>query len=193
MNRFFIILTIFLNLIVLPNFAQTNPNTFWLLKPNLKADTVAILNNRVKKINLYLLDISGDNPQKKCYYGTWTIIIDTNKIVSIKWSGADTTPYWHFYTEFTTSNISKRKITETSNNRDMDGGEFKMIHYLNSKNNVKRTNFYCLYRPQEDVYYGLSRIYYKYNEGLLIEADYFYNWRFLSKNICNLKYYFTYE
>jgi hypothetical protein len=192
-NRFLIILTVFLSLKVVPNFAQTNPNTFWLVKPNLKADTIALINNRVKKINLYLHEISDVDPQKKSYYGTWTITSDTNKIVSIKWIGADKIPYWHFYMTFTSKNISKRKITETSDSLDMDDNEFKMIHYLNSKNNVKRTNFYCFSVPQEDSYNSLSRIYYKYSEGLLIEADYYYNWRFLSKNYCQLKYYFTYE
>ena len=188
-------MTISLCLTVLETIAQTAPLTLWILKPNLKVDTVALIKNRIKKINVSVWDNYTDSIPAKYLYGSWAITSDTDKIKNCKWIWADSsqTPYWNFSIKFPYTKKGNKKIIQTTYKSKSDNVRLKMIHYINSADNVDKTIFYYLSRRYEDGYSLITRILYKYTDGLLTEADYYNDSMFVKKNICYLKFYFNYE
>jgi hypothetical protein len=186
---------------VLNNFAQKTTNRFWLLKPNLKADTVALMKNHVKKINFFIIEdyIGGvqiDSISKRCFYGSWTINSDANKIVESIWNGSEKTNFWNFDIKFTCTKSDKNKIVEINEKNEIEKRKLKMIHHLNRNFNIENSLFYYLsnkYEGCEDVLSMITNIIYKYDNGLLVEIEFINDGMFSDRNFCFLKFIVTYE
>ena len=197
MKRILYILTVFLTLTVMDNYAQKTSMRLGILKPNLKADTVAILKNHVRKINVYIVEdyLGGviiDSISKKFLYCSWIINSDANKIVESYCNWPEKAHFWNFDVKFKCVKSSKRKIVEINDEKDVEKRHLKMIHHLNRDFNIESTLFYY-YESYEDILSMITKIIYTYDNGLLVEIEFINDGMFLDKNFCFLKFIVTYE
>lgn len=139
---------------------KTSPTYLFIDKPSLHLDSSLIIRKVIKKIIVYRLTIRDSSSYDKKIFGTWTLQIDSTKIISSKWDGIS-----ELYFPVSERRDKKNKITETR-------GEYRLTHILNNGKIIKTENKTLTGIRMEDGFF-FDNILYKYDkDGFLIEASY---------------------
>lgn len=144
------------------------PNSLWIDKPMVKADTVAIINSGCKKIEVYTYDAI-DGPDGKPTYviilvGTWAIKAVKNDMVC-SWTGS-----YKLFSNWDHVTFQKTKAGKITQIIGQDNNKFELTHYLDKKGIVTHTTNKIM--SKFETRYHFDKINYLYKDGLLVEASY---------------------
>jgi len=159
-----------------------------------KADSNAIVKNRVKSISVYFIDHYFDAIPLKKLYATWEIESSSSAILRSRLKFIDSSVfYFSGLVNFTQVTYKKNKITEIKLPGPGDNRKLLWTHYLDREGKITNSSFRYLTKPYEDAYSFLDKIKYEYNEkGLLSSEKYINDWMRVDKNFCFLEVFFEY-
>lgn len=158
--------------------------SIWNDKPMIKADTSALISHDITRISVYSYSIN-DSGYTKELLGYWNLSVKDGKISSAKAEGKN-----HFRCLTVSKIINKKNRTiEYAGDREQN---HRFTHYLDDKGQIIKTENKNIKDPFENRY-DFDKIEYKYDKGLLVEAIYYNDDRYINKNTAYYKLGFEYK
>lgn len=163
---------------------ENKPNSIWIDKPVVKSDTLLLTTKKIRKIKVYEGNIKdndkGRNPYDTFYIGSWLIVKTQNEITSCFWEGN----FSNWLETISSTKYTENIITDIIGKNDH---QYILTHYMDKKGTIIKSKN-TIKSKYESRYY-FTKIYYKYKDGLVIEANYTSD-KNVPKNIVYSKYIF---